>query len=492
MKGLKFIGLWGLLFILCIIFRLPHLLSRNLFIDLDEATIGIMAKDVLQGKPIPYYFYLQNYGFSTIETLVTSFFIKLFGAGVWALKLAGICLYSLGGTFLLFYLENKQLKYFYWIGAIVIVAAFPSWYIWGSMMRGGYLTSFVCTSAVFYITQKVSISHLYVLICAILFYIAYESQILIFLPVFPLLMYWLWSRKFEIRKFSIFTLAFLFPLILGRLLFVNPYYGSVSLTISLKQLIKNIELLSTFFVEAFTNFYTYEFLLDIPRYWFVGAIILMATILLLILVVFIQVKPARVTIALICLGMIGALILSIFGNSFAPRYLLGFFTGVMLLLVYLIPYINGKMMKIGLASITLLIIIGVTAGSKIRRHWVNCQKNEIKELHALYIEVKRQKIQALYSIDKTFIWNYLYGEEIPSSGICGFDRTPQFFNELKKIEKKGGKIGLFGNAGHDHVIIDSNNDVSNFYSSTTYYLIPVVDSKVIQKAKSAYCESLYE
>lgn len=488
MKLAKFAACWIGLFALCILFRLPNLLSRNLFFDIDEAVIGIMAKDLLNGHSIPYYFYRQNYGFSTVETLFTAFFIKLLGAGVWALKLAGLSMFSLGGTFLLYSLKHKKVSTLCWICAFIIIAGFPSWYIWGTLMRGGYLTSFVCVTAVVYITQRFTNSYLYVTCCALLFFIAYESQILIFLPVLPLLMYWLWSQKIEFGKLLLFSLMFFIPFI-ARNFFISEYYGSISMTITFEQVMKSLELFSGFFVEAFTHFYTYGVLFDIPPYWHVIAIILLFLILTLITLVFIQSTSSRKTIILILLGTIGSLIVSTFGDSFSPRYVLGFFTGIMILTVYIIPNLNGVLAKIGLVLVVLAVIIGTSAGSKINRHWVICQGNEMEDLHNLYLEVKKQDVKALYSIDKTFTWDYLYGDEIPCTNICGFDRTPRFWHHLRKIESNGGKIGLFGNGGYQSEIVERFDTIPNFYGGTTYYLIPSIDSITLRKAKSVYCGS---
>ena len=68
-----------LIFLVCILVRLPHFLSKDFFFDGDEAMIGIMAQDFLSGKGLSLYFYGQNYGFSSLEVLSTSLFIKLIG-----------------------------------------------------------------------------------------------------------------------------------------------------------------------------------------------------------------------------------------------------------------------------------------------------------------------------------------------------------------------------------------------------------------------------
>lgn len=487
MKALKFIGLWSLLFIVCIIFRLPNFLSDNFFFDIDEATIGIMAKDVLAGKPIPYYFYFQNYGFSTVETLVTAGFIKILGPGVWALKLAGLFLYSLAGTFLMLFLIEKKTKAFICVCALIIISAYPPWYIWGSLMRGGYLTSLVCATAVFYIIQTYKNDYIQVIITGFLFYIAYESHIVIFLSVFPLLIYWLLSGKKVFLKLILFTSVFLTPLIIGRILFVNPYFGSIQVFFSFDKLLNSFDQFKVFFLESFTNFYIGNVWFDIPQYWVVFSIILLVLIIALITFSLTQKGSFRRVILLLIVGALMSVAVSMLGESFSPRYVLGFFTGILFLVIVSIQANQTVVAKGVIIGITLISLVGITTGSKIRRHWINASGNELGLMEDLYHTVKSKKIKALYSIDKTFIWDYLYGDEIPSTNICGFDRTPRFVDHLLQLEKEGANIGLFGNAGFQYEIIEKGTKEDNFYVSNKYFLIENVNDSILQIARNKYC-----
>ncbi|MEZ5283502.1 MAG: hypothetical protein R2712_01585 [Vicinamibacterales bacterium] len=47
--------------------RLPQLLSPHLFLDGDEAVIGLMARHVADGRALPLFFYGQNYGLALFE-----------------------------------------------------------------------------------------------------------------------------------------------------------------------------------------------------------------------------------------------------------------------------------------------------------------------------------------------------------------------------------------------------------------------------------------
>lgn len=60
--------------------RLPQLLSPNLLLDGDEATLGLMAKALAHGRELPIFFWGQRYGFSLVEA----------GAGALAFRLGGV------------------------------------------------------------------------------------------------------------------------------------------------------------------------------------------------------------------------------------------------------------------------------------------------------------------------------------------------------------------------------------------------------------------
>jgi len=179
-RKLLFLALWLIVFGLCIVVRLPHFLSHNFFFDGDEAVIGIMARDFINGRSFPVYFYGQNYGLSFFETLPTAFFMKFFGSSIWALRLGSLVLYSLGITFIwqCFIDNNTSRKISYILIGIMIL--FPTWYLWGAMVRGGYLTAFTSICLLYYITQSMGVNLIRTLLTGVISLIAFESNQLIF------------------------------------------------------------------------------------------------------------------------------------------------------------------------------------------------------------------------------------------------------------------------------------------------------------------------
>ena len=65
---------------------LPHLLYPEVFFDSDQAMIGIMAKDFLAGRGLPWTFYGQKY-LLALESWVAAGSFGLFGVSLWSLKL---------------------------------------------------------------------------------------------------------------------------------------------------------------------------------------------------------------------------------------------------------------------------------------------------------------------------------------------------------------------------------------------------------------------
>ena len=486
MKFARFLVLWLALFGLCIAARLPYLLSDRLFIDIDEATIGIMAKDLLKGKPLAYYFYLQNYGFSTIETIVTALFIKICGPGVWALKLGGLFLYSLGSSFLVRYLIDKQTGRLLVFCSIIIIVAFPPWFMWGMLMRGGYITAFACAMAVFYITQAKQNSYVLVSVSALLFYIGYESNAVIFLPVFPLLIYWLWSHKFVLWKWMTFFLVFIVPLVLGRILFVDKQLGDIQMDFSFHQVSMSLISFTGFWHHAFTNFYFYNSVFTIPMYWKVLSLVLVLLFLYIIATGSIS-RENRIRWLLVLSGTVASLIIAGTALSFSIRYSQGLFTGVLILIIISIASSRGKVIKYLLPLMALITFTGTSTGSKIGSHWIQTSANELHEMDELYHRVKERHISALYSTDRTSVWDYLYGDDIPSSHVCGFDRSVQFSIRLNKLKAKNKKIGLFGNTGYQSELKNNPGERDTFLIAERYFLIENINDTLLMQIQEKVC-----
>lgn len=469
---MKFIGYWLLLFGICILVRLPYFLSASFFFDIDEATIGIMAQDVLDGGKTPYYFYLQNYGLSTIEVLTTSLFILVFGSTIWALKLSALFLYALGCTFILAILLNKKSSRLTLILSVIFLASFPSWYMWGSLMRGGYLTAFVCLSVIFYITQVYKPTVIRSILVGFLFYIGYESHVLLIIIITPLIAYWIGISKTALKQWFLFGVFSIIPLLTGRYFFTNPYYGSTSLKIDLTHILDQFQILSKGILNAYTGFYAYYVEINIPHYWYLLSIVSIVVIVFLLGHFFVRTeKKEKALLLLLLAGGCASAAISLISESYGHRYLLGFFTSILLVLFIVRARINTKTFQFIWVFLVVLFVIGSSTGSKLKKHYYHVGANEMQDLDNLYQHVKKQGIKGLYALDNTFVWDYLYGDEIPATIFLGIDRSPEFADKVALLRQKGSKIGLFGYIGVQQHYFYSNDSLIGQPLTKNYFLV---------------------
>src|SRR5262249_9449128 len=59
--------------------RLPHLLGGHVALDGDESIVGLMARDLLEGRRVPVFFYGQRYGLALFEVAPLAAAFRLFG-----------------------------------------------------------------------------------------------------------------------------------------------------------------------------------------------------------------------------------------------------------------------------------------------------------------------------------------------------------------------------------------------------------------------------
>lgn len=132
----------SLIILLCVVTRLPQLLSPYLVLDTDEAIVGLMSKHLYEGKNIPVFFYGQAFGFSLVECSASAFMFLFTGVNHYGVKLGMLLLWTLGMVF--FYLGMLRVNEKNRVAALLFTIAFivnPAWAVWSMKARGGYLTS---------------------------------------------------------------------------------------------------------------------------------------------------------------------------------------------------------------------------------------------------------------------------------------------------------------------------------------------------------------
>lgn len=477
-----------LIFAVSILVRLPHFLSNDFFFDGDEGLLGIMAQDFLLGKGLPIYFYGQNYGFSSIEVVSTAFFIKLFGSGIWALRLGGLLLFSVGLTFIWKTLiETKASKLISVIVLLLFITA-PTWFLWAGMVRGGYITAFMCFGILFYITQLKELNWKWLLISSILSVVSYESQPLIFIPILPFIINWFLPIKLNYKKIVGFvSFSALMILILHYFGSSDEVWSAPKSAFFDAQQFENLSVQLGGMIYGYSNFFFFTMNVPIATWW----LVLLLTSLIIILVYIIQFcikseeKHRRIVVLMACCLMLSVFLISTV-SLYSPRYWLGFFTGILFLFCYAI--IHGEFLKkrIGIVvSITVVYAFGMIASLEMKRDWYFVDANEISMISQLYNEVKARKIKAVFITDPVvqWKWNYLFGRSIPGTFFSEKERTNEFrdlvFETLDKKPHKVAVIGLYGN----YVGLD---EVESFKAkvdqvAVKYYIVDEVDKSLIDK-----------
>jgi len=492
-SSFKFILMLGFIFFACILVRLPHFLSKDFFFDGDEAMIGIMAQDFLEGKGLPIYFYGQNYGFSTIEVLSVSFFIKLFGSGIWALKLGALLIFSVGLTFIYLTLRNFKLSRLLLFTMMIIFICYPTWFLWAAMPRGGYVTSFMIVSILFYITQLKEFNWKWVIVSALLTAIGYEAQLLILIPVLPFLIVWISSYKFDYKK----ILGFIF--LIFTTVFVIKYFGNnivvwnapEAVLFDIKQ-IENLLVQSEGFLFGYSNFCFFTMNIPMPVWW--NVLLWISLLLILIYFVLFWKETDRKNRVLMLIGLF-SLVFSVGLIStvslYSPRYWLGFFTGVLFLLIYAV--LKGKATKIKnitVLSIAAIFGLGLIAAKEMKRDWYQVNVNEMNAITSLYSEAKKRKIEAVFVADPViqWKWNYLFGQEIPGTFFSKQERTNEFkekvFHKYSSIPNKTAIIGLhkFYNGLDQFETFNQNCD----QIATKYYIMDNVEKQFVEISLKNY------
>lgn len=135
-----------LLVVACVVTRLPQLASPNLLLDGDEATLGLMARALVDGRELPVFFWGQRYGFSLIEAAAGALAFTVAGTSATALKLAMLALWTTGVVALRAALARSVGGRRATVFALVVVTM-PAWAVWSMKARGGYLTAFTASAS---------------------------------------------------------------------------------------------------------------------------------------------------------------------------------------------------------------------------------------------------------------------------------------------------------------------------------------------------------
>jgi len=440
-----------IIFSLCIISRLPQLLSPNLFLDGDESIVGLMAKHFSEGKGIPYFFYGQSYGFSLIEVLVIRIFYSILGVSDIAIKISMLLLWTLGIIF--FYKTLKQLGPINnaWASFLVTVLFIfaPAWAIWSMKARGGYITSFTLTSLITYLlfNKKLNKSMSVLFLIGFLMVVIYQSQPLWLAGLIPIVIYHLFQLK-QFRSILFLCAGMAISILLFNFLkadlssFWSPKIPSLSNL--------SFESLTTIPNQIYQNLsgsYNYKKFIQPNIITNVLALITILFIFIaLALTIFYFIKGRKVSslfyvfsISVICTISYPSLI-----NDRSPRYLLPLYGYVSLVFFALI--MNSKHKKLIETIFFVTILLGVISMYTFKDHKYE-QANK-HELLTLIDELESRNIHHVYSKDGLLQWQIIFysNEQIIARYFSNTDRYPKYIelvdNALNSTETKVAMVGF--------------------------------------------------
>lgn len=476
----KFCLVWLLLFGLSVLVRLPHFLSKNFWFDGDEAMVGIMAQDFLEGKSFPFYFYGQNYGLSTLEAISTALFIALLGSGIWALRLGGLLLFSLGVTFLVRAIQRQHIPRWVWFSLTALLITFPTWYLWGAMVRGGYVTSFLFVCVVFYWMLETHFSYKQLIWIGVSAAIAFEAHLLILLPVIPMIAAWVFKHPNGFRNacllLGIFVVSVLTIRGIGYL--DVAYWKSPPINWGIDKQLANLEIQGHGLVAGYSNFFFFGMNIERPSWWdLLLKISLILSLLLLVWDFFQASKYKKYFYGFALLMILVYVFLMSTIRIPSPRYWMGLFSGILFWLILIfISRENKRFVSFSLLVLTLISVLGITTGSKMKQDWYDAGVNELQAFEGFHKEVQKHHPKAIYITDNLiqWQWNYLYGKEIPASAFRSRERTQFFCDQVERnYQKNPEKVvigGLWGIALQMDTIRGFND--YRYQVETKYFINP--------------------
>lgn len=417
---------------------MPYLLSDHVYFDGDEAMVGIMGRDLITGRNIPFYFYGQQYGFSFFEALSAGFFILFFGSGLASLKLGGMLIFSLGIQRYLKIFRAKELPLLPFLIMAAILCLFPTWQVWGTKLRGGYLTAFV---GVAFIAEQLLLFDKWELknwlkVAGISALIIVAQPIFLFL-VLPLIVFRLtqMERSHILPTFGLGAGA----LVLLRIpVYLNDFVWT---PVGLGKF--NLDGITHYFVKGFwsvfTGFYAFSDIYDVPEIVKIGSVVFLLLVSLVLIVAIVSGSTQlRIQVLLLLLGMVLSLFPSVAFGIGGGRYLLPFFTGLMLVLVW---FTSNQLIEIKpVAYLVFLLslfasLIPTTMGYKqFVGFWLESHLNDMLVLNELKSELEKREIKHGFASEWQVFWqlNYLGNEEINLRYVSMEDRAQRFIDRANE------------------------------------------------------------
>jgi len=423
---------------------MPQLTSDLLLLDGDECIVGLMAKHLYEGKELPIYFYGQSYGFSFIEVLAIDLFYFLFGVSDISVKLAMLCLWTLGITF--FYKGLKRINEPGSLTPFLITLVFvfaPAWAVWSMKARGGYITSFFLSSLLMYIVFDGHKRFASYLALGFLLVVIYESQPLWLPGLLPVLCYGLYRRGFSAR----FVFSFLGGILLAVLIFyfvkndLSNFWSPEGISLRNNFLVKLKDIPGQVFVQM-TGSYDYFERVDLGIVTNILAILYTVLIFLgLSFGIYLLVKK-RNTLLLYasCSSVLFTLAYLVLFQRFAARYLLPLSGFSFLMFSEIINKVKNKVVLSAFyLPLIVLGIISLNAFEHYRPKWQSGK--QIKQLTEYF---DKNNIHFVFSRWGFLQWQIMFysNEKVIARSVPNFDRYPAYISKVNHAFSSGRRIAV--------------------------------------------------
>jgi hypothetical protein len=450
---------WAI-WILCILSRLPQLLSENLVLDGDECVVAIMAKHMYVGKEFPLFFYGQQYGFSFVEELFILPFYAVIGVKAIAVKCAMLLLWSIGVVFLYkALLQLNKGKAYIPALLIALLGLSPAWAVWSMKARGGYLTAFTLSSILLcMVTKRDNINRGSWIIAGLLLVLIYESMLLWLPGMLLICVYYLYKQKN-------FTKVVSFTLPAGLLLIAFHFYRKTlpdfhhpDATAPMADWLANVWRVPEYMYTSFQGNY---FFFDVypPNFFQAAFAAGFCTLVLLVVTIGIIYMRKVPFLAVVTLAILMAMGTTILSPRMHYRYLLPV-TGYTILALQLVLN-EVRFRKLYSIVAGAFIVSGIVSVISFKdfHFTVVKEKSFLKAIH--YME--QQGIYYTYCHDQYLVWQLIFysNEKVLSREMPKGARYPEYHNKIdaalnssKKTALIGFKDDYFGLHVKDPVFID--------------------------------------
>ena len=445
--NIDWFGILGIV-ALCLLSRLPLLMSPYFMPNGDECVLGLMAKHMAEGREFPFYFWGQHYGFSLIEAGAVSLAIKCFGIGVFSLKVPMLFLWTLGCIFFYVALGQWTTKiYSFWITCLLILS--PAWSGWSMQARGGYITAFLLSTIIIFLIGRngQSLKRSSCLYIGILSGFIFFSQPIYLLGVLPLLIFTIFRKRMNISIFICIT-GFIGIFILGK---VASHFQSN--TDYWEPILYRSYNFGAFF-SSVKDILFKALNQDAGSYWAAVTISKAWSVIFLIALLFtvlgLITKKTMFFLAPFLIGPVLILGYSFLFNCGGPnRYLLS----LSVFLILWVGILNFVLMNKNMffkalwgLVVSVLIILGIFATWNYKKSAKSNEISDVQKISNVIQFLKASGVKYVFSCDGQQQWQIMFfsNEEIISSWSFCPDRHPAYCQAVTQAFLNGQKVALVG------------------------------------------------